>query len=401
MEERLEAPSVVSNPLPASADPRGLSAVHTRHLAAPDRVIHHAVPVTFEHDDCAPFARMLALAQHLCGEIRAPHGAWIHRPSPPIRFRDELLPSVSAVRAVCDGLSRPPCGPPCGSTRSTSPMHSTDFCFPLLSTTSTRATFVPSISSRLAPRPLAPGLHPGRRRLGDLTVQDVRSASTGSPGLDARRFLPRAPGATEPLASLSLPRGPRPACAKRESAEAAETVTCRRSVKIRQPRRSEMPSIASRPAPCAGRTHSRKRSREVSASMRVPVSLHPRLRTFVRWSCELGARPRTQSRSGEKDCVRFSAPATVWRLLQQRQRRASTTSSVRSSLASAGGPSLGWPLPMRWPSLSARSSRSVRFASAPPLPRKGGQRATFAPSTPPPGQYKSAGRWGAEGHRSS
>jgi len=55
MEERLEASSVVSKPLPASADPHGLSAVHTRRLAAPDRVIRHAFPVTFELDACAPF----------------------------------------------------------------------------------------------------------------------------------------------------------------------------------------------------------------------------------------------------------------------------------------------------------------------------------------------------------
>jgi len=55
MEERLEAPSVMPNPLPASADPRGLSATHTQRLAAPDRAIRRAVPVTFWHDACAPF----------------------------------------------------------------------------------------------------------------------------------------------------------------------------------------------------------------------------------------------------------------------------------------------------------------------------------------------------------
>jgi len=76
----------------------------------------------------------------------------------------------------------PSCGLPCDSTRSTSPMRSTDFCFPLLSTTSTRAAFVPSISSRLAPRPSALGLHPGRGRLGDLAVQDAGSASAGGSG---------------------------------------------------------------------------------------------------------------------------------------------------------------------------------------------------------------------------
>jgi len=71
-------------------------------------------------------------------------------------------------------------------------MRSTDFCFPLVSTTSTRAAFVPSISSRLAPRPFALGLHPGRGRLGDLAVQDAGSASAGSSGFFARRFFFRA-----------------------------------------------------------------------------------------------------------------------------------------------------------------------------------------------------------------
>jgi len=55
MEERLEAPSVVSNSLPASADPHGVSASRTRRLAAPDRTTRHAVPVTFGRDACAPF----------------------------------------------------------------------------------------------------------------------------------------------------------------------------------------------------------------------------------------------------------------------------------------------------------------------------------------------------------
>jgi len=62
----------------------------------------------------------------------------------------------------------------------------------ILSTTSTRAAFVPSISSRLAPRPFALGLHPGRGRLGDLAVQDAGSASAGGSGFFARRFFFRA-----------------------------------------------------------------------------------------------------------------------------------------------------------------------------------------------------------------
>jgi len=54
------------------------------------------------------FARVLVLAQHLCGDHLVPCGTRLHRPSLLIRSRDERLPSVSADRAVCDGLTRPP-----------------------------------------------------------------------------------------------------------------------------------------------------------------------------------------------------------------------------------------------------------------------------------------------------
>lgn len=134
------------------------------------------------------------------------------------------------------------------------------------------------------------------------------------------------------------------------------------------------------PAPCAGRTHSRERSREVfrfdeGASVSSPVAAC--LRTL-----ELRARRPSlnASRSGEMESVRFSAPATVCRLLQQHQRRASTTSSVRSSLASTGGPSFEEePESTRWPPLSVRIFRHARCATAPLLPKGGGQRATPHP----------------------
>jgi hypothetical protein len=108
MEERLEAPSVVSTRLPASADPRGVSATHTRRLAAPDRAIRHAVPVTFGRDACAPFRSDTGPTRHLCGVHLAPCDAWPHRLSLPTRSRGGRLPSVSADRAVCDRLTRPP-----------------------------------------------------------------------------------------------------------------------------------------------------------------------------------------------------------------------------------------------------------------------------------------------------
>jgi len=109
MEERLEAPSVVSNPLPASADPHGLSAVHTQRLAAPDRAIRLAVPVTFGHDACAPFRSAAGpSASHSAARTPLPFSTWLRRPSRRIRFRDALLPSVSAALAGCDGLTHPP-----------------------------------------------------------------------------------------------------------------------------------------------------------------------------------------------------------------------------------------------------------------------------------------------------
>jgi hypothetical protein len=185
----------------------------------------------------------------------------------------------------------PSCGLPCDSTRSTSPMRSTDFCFPLLlSTTSTRAAFVPSISSRLAPRPFALGLHPGRGRLGDLAVQDAGSASAGGSGFS--RGVSSSACSRCYRASDTPVANPWPSPRLREARfrRASRDRAGMRSVKSRTPLRSRMPSIASLP-PCAGRTHSRERSREVSASMRVPVFLRPPLRTCVRWSCELGARP--------------------------------------------------------------------------------------------------------------
>jgi len=49
MEERLEASSIVSDLLPASADPSDLSATQTRRLSTPHTFERRAVPVTFWH----------------------------------------------------------------------------------------------------------------------------------------------------------------------------------------------------------------------------------------------------------------------------------------------------------------------------------------------------------------
>jgi hypothetical protein len=185
----------------------------------------------------------------------------------------------------------PSCGLPCDSTRSTSPMRSTDFCFPLLSTTSTRAAFVPSIFPRLAPRPFALGLHPGRRRLGDPAVQDAGFASAGGSGL-SRGVSSSACSRCYRASDIPV-ADPWPSPRFREARfPTSQPRPCRPAVREEPPATTIQDAFHRRPAaPCAGRTHSRERSREVSASMRVPVFLRPRLRTCVRWSCELGARP--------------------------------------------------------------------------------------------------------------
>ena len=161
MEERLEAPSIVSTPLPAFADPRGLSAVHTRRLAAPDRAIRHAFPVTFKLDACAPFRSGAGVTQHLCGENLAPCGARLRRPSRLLRFREERLPSAFSGSSSLRRAGPPSCAPSCDGTRSTSPMRSTDFCFPLFRLRALAPRSFPASlrDLRLAPSP--EGLRPG------------------------------------------------------------------------------------------------------------------------------------------------------------------------------------------------------------------------------------------------
>jgi len=248
------------------------------------------------------FARVPGVAP---APLRRAPGALRHLASTAPRRSSGLgmsrLPSVSADRAACDGLTRPPAaclatvrGARARCIRPTSASHS-------LSTTSTRAAFVPSTSSKLALRPFVLGLHPGRRRLGDLTVQDVRSASAGDLGFSfARRFfraLPtppylwhpcRLPVALAPLArSANPPSQPRPWLQAVREDPPATTI---QDAFHRQP-----------PAPCAGRTHSRKRSREgfrcdEGASVSSPAAAYSR-------TLELRARRPSlnASRSGEME----------------------------------------------------------------------------------------------------
>jgi hypothetical protein len=199
--------------------------MHTRRLAAPDRAIRRAVPVTFKHDACAPFRSGPGLTPVPLRLSYAPCGTQINRPSLLIWFGDERLPSVSADRAVCDGLTRPPAaclatvrGARARCVRPTSASH-TVFDYEHSRRVRSQHLFEACTS------PLRPGLAP-------------RTRETGGPGGSRRQIrfsgwlrvfraaflLPRAPGATVLLTPLSLTRGPRPACAKRDSAEPAEIV---------------------------------------------------------------------------------------------------------------------------------------------------------------------------------
>jgi len=110
MEERLEAPSVVSNSLPASAGPRGVSSARSRRLSAPDRVMCRAFPVTFVPDTCAPFRSGAGLwFQRLCAIGFAPRGT-----SPrallaaPLRMKRGCRPPRQRIGAVRERLARPP-----------------------------------------------------------------------------------------------------------------------------------------------------------------------------------------------------------------------------------------------------------------------------------------------------
>lgn len=149
----------------------------------------------------------------------APHASRRSVP-PPLAahpdFRGGRLRPASADRAVCDGLARPPASCLAAVHGARAPMLSTDFCFPLLSNTSTRARCAPSISPRLAPRPFARRLAPSPTEAGGPGVSRRRIRFDGRFQVGARRCLPRVPETTESLMPLSPPRGSR--LARRESA---------------------------------------------------------------------------------------------------------------------------------------------------------------------------------------
>jgi hypothetical protein len=210
-----------------------------------------------------------------------PCGTRPRRPSLPIRTRDGRLPSAPADRAVCDGLPRPPTACLATVRGARSAMLSTDFCFPLLRL---RALASHSFPVSLRGLRLAPssGLEPRRRRLGDLAVHNAGSASAGSLGFARGVFFRVLPTPTAPLTPLSRARGSRFACAKRELRRTCRDHALQAFREGPPTTRSGMPSIASRPRHARVAPTSENGHVKVSARMRVPMSLRPWLRTFVR-----------------------------------------------------------------------------------------------------------------------
>jgi len=255
--------------------------------------------------------------------------------------------------------SSPSCARPCDGVRSASAMLPTDFCFPMASTTSTRASSAPSFSSRLAPRPTVRGSRPGRGGWGTGRFTVARPASAGGGG-----FAPAL--SAESFRSTYLYRSCRARTAPRDCARSVGPFVRRgrldgRSVKRRLPPRPGAASIDDPRAPA--------RAPAVSSCGHVSFRFDPPGRASVarRASAFAGARhveahrPRALARSGEMACTRFHAPGTVRRLLQPDTYDARARApSVRSSPQPAGGRFR--PCRMRRPSLPAGTFRRTRRA---------------------------------------
>jgi len=142
----------------------------------------------------------------------------------------------------------PSCGLPCDSTRSTSPMRSTDFCFPhcfRLRALAPRSFPASLRGLRLAPSPWA--CTPDEGDWGTWRFKTPDPLQRAAPGFRAAFLLPRAPGATVPLTPLSPARRPRLACS-RSAIPPGQPRPCRQAFREeRPPLRSGMPSIASLP----------------------------------------------------------------------------------------------------------------------------------------------------------
>jgi len=161
-------PAVVSDPLPACADPRSISAPDTRRLATPNKVRPHAASVTIWRDARVPFRSDTAVKRHLCRasqrfRVASPPRRWpISGPSSP----------ASADSTNCYELERPSMAHLATRHEARSRYVLTDFCFPLLRL---RAP---------APRSLPASLRGLRLALDSRAC--TRDQETGEPGVSRR-----------------------------------------------------------------------------------------------------------------------------------------------------------------------------------------------------------------------
>jgi hypothetical protein len=180
MEERPKAPSIVSDLLPASADPRGVSAAHTRRLSAPNRLKRRAFPLTFWRAACAPFRSDADFP----ASLRPSPELWARfstAPRDPSSGGDGLPPSASADRTVCDGLARPVPTYLAAVRGARARCVPIDFCFPLLHYEHSRLSCSQHLSEACA-SPLSHGFAPGKTDWGTLRFTLPGSASAGCSG---------------------------------------------------------------------------------------------------------------------------------------------------------------------------------------------------------------------------
>jgi len=138
------------------------------------------------------FARTLVLTQRLCGEVIRLRVSRL-RPLQLTRFGGESPPPTSVVSTVCSGLGRPSTDCLAARREARPRCVPTDFCFPTASTTSTRASSVPSNSSKLSLRPWPTSLAARSQETGGPGISRCPIRFGGFAQVDTRRFMPSTP----------------------------------------------------------------------------------------------------------------------------------------------------------------------------------------------------------------
>jgi len=250
---------------------------------------------------------------------------------------------------------------------------------PTASTTSTRASLVPSICSRLAPRPTDQGSSPGRWRLGDLAVHCRPIRFGGWPRGWRAVFFPACSSGPPYLCHPCRLRTEAPALARENLVSGSRDRSCPRSVKRRRPLRSGMTSIV-------GPRVQRGLQRSLGGHVRLPLRFAAPCffargpRAFARW-------PRVETPVHERCPHRVK-----WERSSLCVEHGPSTSATLRYDARAH-PRASSPRPRAaWGRFRPRRCVVLRFPRAPfgvrgvrqpfPVTGKGRQRATPAPPLP-------------------